>query len=69
LIAASDVDPLSEGRAKEVGSLLGRRGAKDVADAHVVCCASEQRATVVTSDPDDIRALAEPGERLTVIAV
>jgi hypothetical protein len=69
LIEASEVDPLDEGRAKQVGVRLGRRDANDVADAHVVCCASEQLATVVTSDPDDIQALADPGERLTLIAV
>jgi hypothetical protein len=69
LVAASEVDPLDEMRAKEVGTLLGRRDSRDVADAHVVCCASEQSATVVTSDAGDIRALMEPGERLTVIAV
>jgi predicted nucleic acid-binding protein len=69
LVEASEVDPLNEKRAKEVGVRLSRRDANDIADAHVVCCACEQRATVVTSDSDDIQALAEPGERLNLIAV
>lgn len=69
LIEASEVDPLTEERAKEVGVRLARRDASDIADAHVVCCASEQHATVLTSDSDDIQALAEPGERLDLIAV
>jgi hypothetical protein len=69
LVAASEVDPLHEERAKEVGLRLGLRGATDVSDAHVICCASEYRATVATSDPGDIEALAMPGERLGLIAV
>lgn len=69
LINGSEVDPLSEERAKEVGVRVGLRGASDIADAHVVCCASEYRATIATSDPDDILALATPGEPLTLIAV
>jgi predicted nucleic acid-binding protein len=69
LVEASEIDPLDEERAKAVGVRLGRRDASDVADAHVVCCASEQRAAVVTSDSEDIRALAEPGESLTLVSI
>jgi hypothetical protein len=69
LIEASEIDPLNEKRAKEIGVRLARRDASDIADAHVVCCASEQHATVVTSDSDDIQALADPDESLTLIAV
>jgi hypothetical protein len=69
LIVASDVDPLDEQRAKEVGLRLGLRAANDVPDAHVVCCASERRAMVATSDPDDIKALAMPGERFGLMPV
>lgn len=69
LVAASEVDPLDEERAKEIGTRLGFRGASDVSDGHVACCASEHGATVATSDPDDIEALAMPGERLGLIPV
>lgn len=69
LVDGSEVDRLDEGRAKEVGTRLGRRETSDIADAHVACCAFELSAAVVTSDPDDIRALAEPGERVTVLVV
>jgi hypothetical protein len=69
LIDAGEVDPLDEERAKEIGVRLGLRDASDVADAHVVCCALEQRATVATSDSDDIQALAKPGESLTLIPI
>lgn len=69
LIAGSHSDPLDEDRAKEVGARLGNRDKADIADAHVVCCAIERDAELLTTDPDDIEALAEPGERLTVVSV
>ena len=69
LVDAGEVEPLDEKRAKEVGVRLGTRGASDVADAQVFCCAVDHRAMIASSDSDDIRALAEPGERVTVIAV
>jgi hypothetical protein len=69
IIASAESDALDEARAKEVGERLGARSATDVADAHVVCCAIEQRAVLVTSDPDDMKSLAESGERLTVVSV
>lgn len=69
LIAAAESDSLDERRAKEVGERLGSRGASDVADAHVVCCALEHRAAVITSDPDDMEALASADERLTLVPV
>ncbi len=68
-VAAATVDTLGEGRAKEVGTRLGARGDSDIADAHVVCCAVELRATAVTSDADDLRSLVEPGEPLALIDV
>jgi predicted nucleic acid-binding protein len=67
LIDASEIDPLDEDRAKEVGVRLGARSGSDVADAHVVCCALENRAIVATSDPIDIETLIGPGERLVLI--
>jgi predicted nucleic acid-binding protein len=69
LIAGSLSDPLDEARAKEVGERLGNRGKVDIADAHVVCCAIEFDAELLTADRDDIEALAEPEERLTVVSL
>jgi hypothetical protein len=69
LIANSESDPLDKARAKEVGERLGNRGADDIADAHVVCCALERNAALVTADSDDMQALVEPGEELTVLSV
>ena len=43
--------------AKRVGELLRESGTTDVADAHVVVMAGRLRASVITSDPDDISKL------------
>jgi hypothetical protein len=69
LFDASEIDPLDEMRAREVGVRLGARAVKDVGDSHVVCCALARDAKIVTSDPEDMRALAEPGESLSVISI
>ncbi|MGP8160731.1 MAG: PIN domain-containing protein [Candidatus Dormibacteria bacterium] len=42
----------------EVGALLGRTRAGDVVDAHLVLTAAATGATVLTSDPDDLRSLS-----------
>ena len=69
LVNASEIDVLSESRAREVGGRLGSRGKRDVVDAHVVCCAVEREAAILTSDPDDAEALVEPGEDIELIRV
>ena len=69
LIAGIKSDSLDEARAKEIGERLGGRAKTDVADAHVVCCALDQGAIVLTSDRGDIEALAGPGEHLTLVSV
>lgn len=69
LIAGIKSDSLDEARAKEIGERLGGRARTDVADAHVVCCALDQGAIVLTSDRRDIEALAGPGEHLTLVSV
>lgn len=69
LVAGSGSDSLDETRAKEVGERLGRQDKADIADAHVVCCALERDAEIVTSDPDDLTALADPSENLVVVSV
>jgi hypothetical protein len=70
------VDMLIEttpGRAREAGELRSRSGVLDVVDAIVVAEAvSAAPALIMTSDPDDIRALVEAAEamdRAMVIAV
>jgi hypothetical protein len=51
------VDPLSEDVAYRLGLLLAKSDTSDIVDAHVVLLAHRLRATVVTSDPDDLTAL------------
>lgn len=69
LIEGCDSDSLDERRAKEIGERLGARDASDIADAHVVCCALERRASLVTSDPADMKVLTAADEHLTVVPV
>lgn len=69
LLDASVVDALDERRAKEVGIRLGARGGSDVTDGHVACVATNRKAVVATSDPDDITALSEPDAPLRLIAI
>lgn len=69
LISAGEVDPLDEPRAKEVGERLGRRDKADIADAHVVCCALDRNAELITSDIADMETLADPKEHLVLVSV
>jgi hypothetical protein len=62
LLEVAEVDSLDEGRGREIGVRLGVRASSDVVDAHVVCCAIEREAIVLTSDPSDIEALTGPEE-------
>jgi predicted nucleic acid-binding protein len=60
------VEPLDEVVARAAGVLCGRAGSRDVVDASVVVAALEHRAIVVTSDPDDLRRLADGLVLITV---
>ena len=58
---------LDDARARAVGLLLAGSGTSDVVDAAVVVCAREHGdASVVTSDPDDLRRL-DPTLRLVAL--
>lgn len=52
--------------ARAAGRLCGRAGTSDVIDASVVVCASRREATIVTSDPDDLRRL-DPSVELILV--
>ncbi len=52
--------------ATSIGRLLAASGTSDVVDAHVVICARRAGQRVITTDPDDLRAL-DPGVDLTVL--
>lgn len=51
------VHPLDETVAYRVGLLLAAASASDVVDGHVALLGRSLNATVVTSDPDDLRQL------------
>ncbi len=57
---------LDSGTAKILGVVIGATGHADVTDVHVAVHARQHRHLVVTSDPDDIRAV-DPS--LTIIEV
>jgi predicted nucleic acid-binding protein len=64
------VVPLGEIEAHEAGRLLGMSRTADVVDAVVVTIALRQRATILTSDPDDIKRLVSAsGREVAVVAV
>lgn len=52
------VEPFREEHAHDVGALAAKARMSDVVDAHVVLVASQRSATVLTSDPDDLRRVA-----------
>jgi predicted nucleic acid-binding protein len=54
-----EIIPFSPDDAVPVGQLLARSGTVDVVDGLVALTAANSRATVVTSDPDDIIRLLE----------
>jgi hypothetical protein len=62
---AVHVVPLDDAAARAVGQLLGVSATADVVDASVAWCARQRAHVVVTSDPDDIAALA-PGLQVVV---
>jgi hypothetical protein len=53
----TEVVTLDRVDATNVGRLLAASGTSDIADAHVVICASRADQPVVTSDPGDLRQL------------
>lgn len=51
------VVPLDDPAARAVGLLCGRSGHADVVDVSVAICARQRNLHVVTSDPEDLRAV------------
>jgi hypothetical protein len=58
LLAGVDVVPLDDLLGRRVGTLLARSGHADVIDAAVVCLAGDGD-DILTSDPEDLRELAQ----------
>ena len=64
------VVPLGDTGAHEAGRLLGMTKTSDVVDAVVVATAIRQKATILTSDPDDIERLVRAsGREVAVVAI
>lgn len=67
LLVGCDIETLDDGQARAVGSLAARAKTPDVVDACVVEGALRRRDLVVSSDPDDLAAIASAiGRRLEV---
>jgi hypothetical protein len=62
----TDVVALDRVDATSVGRLLAASRTSDVTDAHVVICAARAGQAVITSDPDDLRALDPALELVTL---
>ena len=64
------VVPPGETEAHEAGRLPGLTKTADVVDAVVVTTALRQKATILTSDPDDIKRLVgASGRQIAVVAI
>lgn len=58
LLAGTDVAPIDGQLGRRAGVLLARSGQSDAIDASVVCLAADGD-DILTSDPSDLRVLAE----------
>jgi hypothetical protein len=58
LLAGTDVTAVDDMLGRRAGVLLARSGQSDAVDATVVCLAGDGD-DILTSDPGDLRALAE----------
>ena len=64
------VVPLGETEAHEAGRLLGMSKTSDVVDAVVVTTAAQQKATILTGHPDDMKRLVRAsGREVAVVAI
>jgi hypothetical protein len=58
LLAGTEIAPIGDQLGRRAGMLLARSGQSDAIDASVVCLAADGD-DILTSDPGDLRALAE----------
>ncbi len=61
LLAGTDVVPVDDRLGRRAGMLLARSGQSDAIDAAVVCLAADGD-DILTSDPGNLRVLAEAAE-------
>ncbi len=68
LLRGCHIEPMDEAHARAVGNLLAKASSNDIVDATVVLGAIHRNDMVVTSDPDDILAIAQSvGGQLKII--
>jgi hypothetical protein len=63
LLRGCDIEVLDDARARATGALAARAGTTDVVDACVTEGALRRRDLVVSSDPEDLEALAAAANR------
>lgn len=69
LMAGTEVMPIDGGLGRRAGVLLAASGGSDAVDACVVCLAADGD-DILTSDPADLRALAEAADiHVEIIAI
>jgi len=59
MLRGCDIVGFSPDDSHEVGALLAKASTSDVVDAHLAIVASVRQATVLTSDVEDLRHLAD----------
>ena len=70
LLRGCAIEPLTDAQAKRVGVLAGRAKRSDIVDATVVEGALRRDDTIVTSDRDDLAAIAAAiSARAEIVAV
>jgi hypothetical protein len=63
LLLGCDVESLDHDQARTVGALAARAGVSDIVDVTVVEGALRRHDVVVSSDPDDLHAIADAAAR------
>jgi hypothetical protein len=69
LLVVSDIEPMNDDQARAVGVLAGHAGATDVVNATVVEGALRRHDIVISSDPDDLEAIAHSVNRRRVVCL
>jgi hypothetical protein len=67
LLVGCDVEPRTDDQARAVGALAARAASTDIVEVTVVEGALRRHDLVVSSDPDDLHAIAEAvGRRVEI---
>jgi len=59
MLRGCDIVGFTPDDSHEVGALVGKSSTSDVVDAHLAIVASRRQATVLTSDVEDLRHIAD----------